>query len=417
MKTRLLLSIFTVLFSFAMRQLCYAETAEVLPKGIFYFDTTYYHYFDITERYNSDGDTEDIAVDYNTNLDSTVFPALAPLDPLVGGNASIGSSVVDFTSKYDWFEFKLAYGITDKLSVGVLVPYNHTKNEVKTRLDTSTANVGKNPLYGTPDDPFKSPIIPLALGGVPFSKEDTIDLLGSGLDVNQDGTVDVPGFGYKRFGSWSDTMLGDIEVGAKYQFYNKGNWAFAGLVGLRLPTGEVDDPDNLVDIKPGDGQTDILLRFYADYTGIKNLLLAATIYYDIQLPDEQKLRVLDDVNFPLTINKETVDRDLGDAFEVRILGNYALSKAFSAGLEYRFTTKSKDSIDGDKGYCYSCMEEETDYTSHMILASLGYSTLQMYMDKKFKVPLNASITYRYRFAGTNNVTKSQYISLDLGVYF
>jgi hypothetical protein len=405
------------ILAFSLPFVCYADTSEVLPKGIFYFDTTYYHYFDITERYNPDGDTEDIDIDYNTSLDSTVFPALAPLDPLVGGNASIGRSVVDFTWKYDWFEFKLAYGITDKLSVGVLIPYNHTKNEVKANIDTSTANVGKNPLYGTPEDPFKSPIIPLAMGGVPFNKEDTIDLLGNGLDVNKDGVVDVPGFGYKRFGSWSDTMLGDIEVGAKYQFYNKGNWALSGLVGLRLPTGEVDDPDDLVDIKPGDGQADILLRLFADYTGIKNLLLATTLYYDIQLPDKQKLRVLDDVNFPLTVNKETVDRDLGDAFELRILGNYSLSKAVSAGLEYRFTTKATDSIDGDKGYCYSCMEEETDYTSHMILASLGYSTMQMYMDKKFKVPLNASITYRNRFAGTNNVTKSQYISLDLGVYF
>jgi hypothetical protein len=405
------------ILAYSLPVICLADTTEVLPKGIFYFDTTYYHYFDITERYNPDGDTEDIAVDYNTNLDSTVFPALVPLDPLVGGRASIGSSVVDFTSQYNWFEFKLAYGITDKLSVGVLIPYNHTKNEVKARLNTSTANVGKNPFYGTPEDPFGSPIIPLALGGVPFNKEDTIDLLGNGLDVNNDGVVDVPGFGYKRFESWSDSMLGDIEVGAKYQFYNKGNWSFAGLVGLRLPTGEVDDPDDLVDIKPGDGQTDILLRLYADYKGIKNLLLTTTIYYDIQLPDEQKLRVLDNVDFPLTVNKETVDRNLGDAFEARISGNYSLSKAFSAGLEYRFTAKAKDSIDGDKGYCYSCLEEETDYTSHVILASLGYSTVQMYMDKKFKVPLNASITYRYRFAGTNNVTKSQYISLDLGVYF
>jgi len=397
--------------------ICYAESAEVLPKGVFSFDATYYHYFDIKKRYNPDGDSEDLAVDYNRNLNSNVFPDLAPLDPLVGGEASIGRSVVKFEWIYRWFEFSLAYGITDKLSIGVLVPYNYSKNKVNARLDSSTANVGKNPLYGTPGDPFGSPIIPIAFGGIPLIKEDVLQLLGRGLDVNGDSKIDIPGFGYKRFETWSDSMLGDIEVSAKYQFYNKGDWRFAGTVGLRLPTGKEDDPDNLLDLTSGDGQTDILLRVHADYVGIKKLLLNTTIRYDIQLADKETLRVPDSVDQPITTNKEKVDRNLGDILEFDVMGNYSFTSEIFGGLQYRFAKKFKDSVSGHRHFAYSSLEEETDPTSHMIFATLGYSTVQKYLDKKFKVPFTSCITYRYRFAGTNNVTKSQYIALNLAVYF
>jgi hypothetical protein len=400
--------------------LCHAETAQVLPKGVFSFDATYYYYLNIHKRYNPDGDSEDIAIDYNGDLNSNVFPDLAALNPFVGGNASIGSSVVKFTWFYRWFEFSSNYGITDKLSVGVLVPFNHTKNEVHAHLDNSTANVGKNPYYkmGILPPPLDSaPLIPISAGGVKLDTEDVQDLLGRGLDVNNDGIRDISGFGYKRFETWSGDTIGDIEVGAKYQILNKGTLRFALGGGVRLPTGYVDDPDNLTDLSSGDGQTDILLRFYADYIGIKRLLLNATVYYDIQLPDRQELRVPDNVNRPITANKEDVHRNLGDVVELSVTGCYSFTPEISGGVTYRYSTKARDHVSGDKGFAYSSLEDETAATSHMILVTLGYSFVQKYLDKKFPMPIYANVTYRYRFAGTNNVTKSQYVSLNLGVYF
>ena len=100
-----------------------------------------------------------------------------------------------------------------------------------------------------------------------------------------------------------------------------------------------------------------------------------------------------------------------------MMGNYSFTPQVSTGIKYHYTKKFKDSVNGDKGLAYSSLEDETDSTSHMILLSLGYNTLQMYMDKKFPVPFYTNITYRNRFAGTNNVTKSQYLSLNLGFYF
>jgi len=413
---------------FLIPVICHAESAEVLPKGVFSFVSNYYHYFNIKERYDPDGDPEDLAVDFSGNLNSDVFPDLSMLDPFVAGKASIGSSVVSFTRFYRWFEFKFQYGLTDRLSLGVLLPFNRTKQEVKARLDKSTANVGKNPLFGQGvlPAPLDVPLIPIdttgtpwagITSGIPLTEEDVQDLLGGGIDVNKDGRVDIPGFGFKRFETWSDKIIGDIEIGAKYKFYNRGDWRFAFASGVRLPTGKVDDPDNLIDLASGDGQTDILFRLYADYVGIKNLLLNGTIYYDLQLPDKQKLRVPEDVNQPITTNKEKVSRNLGDVIEFEVMANYSFTPEVSGGVIYRYSTKFKDHVTGDRGFAYSSLEDETRGYSHMYIVTIGYSTIQKYLDKKFPLPLSASISYRNRFAGTNNVTKSEYVSLSLAFYF
>ena len=126
----------------------HGDNAMVLPKGVSMVGATYYHYFDITQVYNSDGNAEGLGADYNRPLDSTVFTDLAPLDGYVAdGTATLGDAVVDFTRKYRWWEIYYSYGVSDRLSVGILIPYNFTKNNISAYLDTSTSDVGTNPLY------------------------------------------------------------------------------------------------------------------------------------------------------------------------------------------------------------------------------------------------------------------------------
>lgn len=410
MKKRWLIIALAVLaLDFGRPPMCSADTAAVLPKGVFGFTSTHYHYFDFDKWFNDEGKVESLAADYNRNLTGDVFPNLAALDPLVGGKASLGRSIVDFKRSYDWFEFELDYGITDNLSVGMLIPYNVTSQKVKTALDTSKANVGKNPYINS--------LAPLYVPGtVPLTKQDVLSLLGKGLDINRDGIIDIPGYGFNPFRTWDGGGVGDIEIGAKYRFWNSKNWRFAAAAGLVLPSGKGDDPDELLDVPAGDDQTDLFLRLYGDYTAIKNLLLNITLRYYLQLPDHKELRIPDSVDLPLTVNRETVSRDLGDIFECRALGTYNFTPEISAGFEYRFTRKYADSVNGKGNLVYSSLEDETDSTSHMALVSLGYSTVQKYLDKKFPVPLSFDVTYRNRFAGTN-VTKSQYVSFALSFYF
>lgn len=413
-RTRYGMSVVILLFlwrSFA--GMCNADSAEVLPKGVANIGLEGKFYFKINERFDPDGDTEDVATDYNTVLDSSVFTDLSVIEQFFGmpsGSANLGRTDVSFDYYFTITELSFLYGVTDRLSVGVLIPYWWVENRVKSRLDTSAATIGKNAALNN--------LVPLAVPGtVPLTKRDVIALLAKGLDINGDGTVDIPGYGYKEFGTFKNNGIGDIELGFRYQYLKTEQWRLAFTGGVRFPTGERDDPDDLTAYPIGSGAYALLFRLNNDYLGIKNVLLNATFRYDLVLPDRETVRIPDDVNLPITANKEKVDRDIGDVIEIDVSGKYTVTPGLDATLNYKYGFALKDDVSGKKGFAYKSLEDETDYTEHVLIGTLSYSTVPLYLAKKFPVPLSGSLSYRNRFAGSNNIFKSQYIGVGLQVFF
>ncbi len=385
-----------------------ADTAEVLPKGVSLIALDSQLYFPVDEQYDPDGEAEDVAANFNANLNSAVFPDLALVEAgfmMPPGSATLGSSVVSFEYEIYEFDFKFYYGITDRLTAGIKVPYWVMKNKVDAKVDSSKATVGSNPYLGTPGDPFGgAPFIPVSLGGQPLTSDDVQELL-------------VREYGFKRIESWSKDGLSDIEVGAKYQYLNSKNWRLAFTAGVILPTGDVDDPDNLVDRGFGSGAYAPFLYLQHDYMGFRNLLLNLTLKYKLYLPDHEELRVPENPNRPITANKERVDRDLGDVFEAEVECQYRFTDWLSGFALYKYGQRLKDRISGDGGFNYEALEHETNATQHVAKIGLTYSTISLYKEKKFPLPMTVSISYRNRFAGSNNVLKSEYIGLGVSVYF
>jgi hypothetical protein len=393
--------------------LAWAGDAEVVPKGVFKIDVESTWYFPTTKRFNPDGDLEDVAIDYNTSLDSNVFPGLRQLESAFGlppGFAKIGDSIVALKLEFIDLFMSLQYGVTDRLTVGVLVPYYWQTNRVSARVDTTHATVGKNAALTT--------LAPLHIPGTqPLTTEDVQALLGKGLDINGDGIIDIPGFSFKRFETWSDEGIGDLEAGFRYQYLKTKNWRLAFTSGVRFPTGQVDDPDNLVDGAFGLGAYALLFRTNTDFTGITNVVLHTTLSYDLYLPDRQTRRVPDKVNQPVTINREEVKRDLGDIFKVEVSGQYTILRGLSISGLYEFGAKWKDQVSGKKGFTYASLEEETNWTSHIYRVGFSYTTVPLYLMKRFPVPFITSITYRDRFAGSNNALDTMFISLEIQAFF
>src|SRR5262249_35586905 len=123
------------------------------------------------------------------------------------------------------------------------------------------------------------------------------------------------------------------------------------------------------------------------------------------------------VNLPITANKEEVKRELGDILKVEMSGRYTLLKGLSISGLYEFGAKWKDQVAGQKGFAYASLEEETNWTSHIFIAGLSYSTVPLYLEKRFPLPLVTSIAYRERFAGSNNVLNTKFISLQIQAFF
>jgi hypothetical protein len=410
-KTAVFLTI-VILLSIQVPAEINADSAQVLPKGRYQISLASKFYMTTSEEFDSGGDAVDVAEDYNTSLDSSVFPALALVESafaMTPGTAVLGDSVVDWDYDFTIFEILFGYGISDKVTVGLKIPYWDVKSNIDAELDTATATVGKNVALNT--------LAPFAIPGtVPLITDDILDLLSAGLDINGDTTIDVPGYGYDRFESWSGSGLSDIEAGLKYQYYNSEPWRLAFMGAIRLPTGETDDPDILQDYPLGDGTTAILLNFMNDYRAIEKLPLNFTLRYTLVLDDEQTRRIPDDPDLPITANKEKVDIDFGDVLELEVAGSYPLSETFRLSALYMYGTKGKDSVSGDLGFAYESLEEGSDYVEQVYKIGISYSTVQLFMDGKAAIPMVASLLYRDRFAG-ENVLKSQYLQLGFQLYF
>ena len=416
------LTVAVVLIQVLLCGIARADSAEVLPKGVWNVRAELSHSFPITQRYNPDGNAEDLAVDFNKDLNSDVFTDLAALDPVTEslglGRATIGRSVVSFEYQIDKTEIMVGYGLTDKFSIGLVVPYWVTKNTVSATLDNNAnANVGKNPAFNPalPPSQTNPPLIPIVAGGVRLTADDVQNILGGGLYIN--GGLAIAGFGYKRIETWEGNSFGDIELGGKYQYYKTDDFRFAFTGGVRFPTGKKDDPDSLVDINTGDGAYALLFRLHNDYTGIKNLVLDVTLRYDLILPFHETLRIPDSPNQPITANKENVQLDIGDPFEVETSASYEFAKGWTGSLTYRYTKKPKDEVSGNQGFAYSSLEDESNSTSQIGFVGISYSTLPLYVEKKFPIPLEFSLSYRNRFAGSGNLWKSEYLILGVSAWF
>ena len=120
-----LIVLFLSMFSLAATQECYADSAEVLPQGKSAVFVEGKFYLPVTKQYDEDGNKEKIADEYNTTLNSAVFPALGPLGTAFGlpaGTANLGQTDVSYKYNFTIIEFTYAYGITDRLSIGTNVP-------------------------------------------------------------------------------------------------------------------------------------------------------------------------------------------------------------------------------------------------------------------------------------------------------
>jgi len=200
------------------------DDAVVLPKGYsrLFFDAEFYIPFE--KRYDSNGNVEALGADFNTNLNSSVFPALAGFGP----GATLGQSVVSYKRYLQQYLLQPAYGLTDRLTIGANIPYVSIKNDIGASLDTSGATVGKSPF-----SPFPSMLAPCsapgcATGGpipgtTPLTTNDVQNLLASQ--------------GFKPIKTWENSGFGDVEVGGRYQYYRSEFFRSAFTGGVRFPTG------------------------------------------------------------------------------------------------------------------------------------------------------------------------------------
>jgi hypothetical protein len=81
------------------------------------------------------------------------------------------------------------------------------------------------------------------------------------------------------------------------------------------------------------------------------------------------------------------------------------------------TSKQKDKISGDKGLKYQTLEEQSNWAYQLVSGEISYSTVPLFMEKKFRVPMDFGLYYENVFAGKNKFPKQESVALKLAVYF
>lgn len=384
------------LFIFSIIPETYADDAAVLPQGRWRLRlATAYSQF--TNQLNDSGISSSLGSTYSKSLDAkflslinknsaALFKAVnaAPLNANISQAAELKT---DVDSMFISNTLVAEYGLTDRLSIGVIVPIIHGEIKVKS---TSTPDQNFERVTNNMPDPN------LKAAMSQMSAATTTQGLNS-LLTNQ--------FQYSSgLKSWSSTGVGDVEIGAKYNYYNALPLKTTFKLGTRLPTGNEKDENVLVNAGFGDGQWDIGAYHYVDYQPLSNLYFTLETGYIAQLPNSGNYRIPLSADLPIGMAPTSLQRKLGDYWEAGLEGNLTLQKYWTISPKYRFKQKFSDSFSGGPaGVDLSLLENNTDELLHEGLIQLEYSNLPAVRAGQSRIPYGVTAFYRQPFAGKNVV--------------
>ncbi len=361
------------------------------------------YWLPINEGYDKDGHARELGSVFTTSLDNRIISDLSQLETATGmepGSATLGTTDIDLTMHYYDVILNYQYGVTDRLTIGAEIPYYWQWTDVnRATVNTDSATVGIN------FDSQGPPLLPLASGGV-----------ADGDMVMELVQAQLENMGYKRIENWSDKGFGDIKAGIRYQYLDKSPWRLAITTGITIPTGEVDNIDNLVDIEFGEGAWGGFIHFNNDYSGFEKLTLNATFRYEHYLPFSQSRRIPESPGSFLASSTQSVDVQLGDKVELEFAGNYLLTEAISLEAQYRYAYRFEESLEGSADYDYGFLEEDSYQEEQVVIIGFCISPLPPFQKNEIPLPFTVTLDYRNRFAG-KNVLATSYIRLLLALFF
>jgi hypothetical protein len=319
----------------------------------------------------------------------------------ISESASLGSFEADLAGRVTVYAPIFSFGITDRLTIAATLPvYDASVN----------ANLGFRPGQGS--TAFRDTLVAgynnQAEGARDFVSRinDATNRLGNKLVEN----------GYQRIEPWRETALGDAQVLAKYAVLKDAPVNVALTGGAVVPTGRIDDPDNLIDIGFGDGQWDGFFQVSADQPVAQSgFYFNQYARYTVQFEDEQTLR-LKTAEETIEVAKSKVGRDLGD----KLNGGAALlfegDTGLTSGVGYNFYQKSKDVFRTGDAAAKAELERNTFQRSHEAELAIGYSGVPAFRRGQIPAPFEVGLTYKRQLA-SENMPVTHFFQLETGVFF
>lgn len=410
--------LFSVVSLFVVSKITFADDAATLPQGRWRVRLIT-SYTEASNEYGPRGDIQSVGDKYSRHLDAKFLQLINPASKEIiqglnamnpGQGDALEAAMLETDVKSEFFTnlFITEYGITDRLSVGLILPL------VRANIDltaNSNPNNKLNQLLQQPDlpegHPAKAAMARLKAGLAQIQQGTTVQGLNTLLRNS---------YGYKGgLESWSGTGIGDLEVGAKYNYYNSHPLKFTLKTGMRLPTGREDDPDVLADCAFGDGQIDLGAYHYIDYQAFANTYFTLELGYTTQLPSTTTVRVPLASDLPIGLDKIQATQKLGDYYEAGLEANQTLFRYFTLSAKYHFKQKFKDEY-SEAAVDLSALEKNTNSILHEGQFQAEYSNLPAVRAGEASIPYAVGAFYRQPFLG-ENTTDVRTSGMFLKTYF
>ncbi|MDB5038512.1 MAG: hypothetical protein JWQ35_2040 [Bacteriovoracaceae bacterium] len=393
----------------------FADDATVLPQGRFRVRLVS-SYTDLDNKYGANGELAGLGSSFSRSLDGHLLYALTQKPELANavrslnavspgaGDALLGEQIANLNTdiKTNFFvnQFVVEYGLTSRLSVGIIVPLIHADVEVNA-TSTPDSTFAQKTSAMSDADPRKA---------IRLSMQNSMTMTSINRLLKDQ-------FQYSNgMNSWSGTGVGDIEIGSKFNYYRDFPLRATLKSGVRLPTGRADDPNNLFDLGFGNETYDLAAYHYVDYDILSNVMLTWEMGYTYQLPNSGGYRIPISTDLPLSTSVAKLDRKLGDYWDAGFEMNVTPIKPLILSAKYHFRQKFQDSYTGSAGVNTATLEADTSQILHEGNFQAEYTNLAAVRAGQDRVPYGVVLFYFLPFAG-ENVSDSRTAGLQLKTYF
>jgi hypothetical protein len=315
---------------------------------------------------------------------------------------SVGTYTADLKGNLSVIAPVISYGLTDKLTVAVGIPYYRANTSIKMGfLPNANGQAFLNALANQDNNNSA------AAREAGLKLNDAVGQLNAKLRAN----------GFSELKDWDDSGFGDITLATKARVLEAGPLALATTTGVVAPTGRVDDPDILTDIAFGDGQWDLFAQVAADETLGVGFVLNQYAKYTNQLPAEKTVRA-DTKAEQIEVERIHTRYKLGDKLDAGASVQYGAVIGPLAGVGVTYFRKIGDIYRGSEVApdVAAKLEDETDQSAVNTEFELGYSTVALYQQKRFAVPFELKATYAKQMA-SRHMPITDIAQLDLNLFF
>ena len=207
------------------------------------------------------------------------------------------------------------------------------------------------------------------------------------------------------------------------------NWRQSVGGVFRFGTGKLDRADNFTDLGTGNHQNDIEVRSYTDLLYGAHFWLSLVARYNWQMADQAVMRITQtpDRELAAAYRQQTVQRDLGDVFDVEVNPRWVLNDFVSVAGHYYYRRKFTDRYRGAFSVSdlngqpllldASALDLETEAREHRFGGGVSYSTVAAYEHGKARLPLEITyFHYQTTLGSGGNVPKLSGDQVQLRVY-